>query len=54
MLFRVHFLGGEELPGAEAKRGLVRLQDEGSGDEEPPLADEGNESGEMAVRARRW
>ena len=48
----IHFLGGEELPGAEGEdEDVVRLQDEGRGDEEPPLADEANESGEMAVRA---
>jgi hypothetical protein len=52
MLFRIHFLGGEELPGAEGEdEDVVRLQDEGSGEDEPPLADEANESGEMAVRA---
>ncbi|HMH96678.1 MAG TPA: VWA domain-containing protein [Bradyrhizobium sp.] len=52
MLFRIHFLGGEEVPGAEGEdEEVVRLQDEGRGDEEPPLADDANESGEMAVRA---
>ena len=52
MLFRIHFLGGEEIPGAEGEdEDVVRLQDEGSGEDEPPLADEANESGEMAVRA---
>ena len=52
MLFRIHFLGGEEMPGAEGEdEDVVRLQDEGSGEDEPPLADEANESGEMAVRA---
>ena len=52
MLFRIHFLGGEEIPGADGEdEDVVRLQDEGSGDEEPPLADEVNKSGEMAVRA---
>ena len=30
---------------------MVRLQEEGRGDEEPLLADEANNSGEMAVRA---
>ncbi len=53
MLFRIHFLGGEELPGGEDEdEDVVRLQDEGSGEDEPPLADEANESGEMAVRCR--
>jgi uncharacterized protein with von Willebrand factor type A (vWA) domain len=52
MLFRIHFLGGDEVPGAEGEdEDVVRLQDEGRGDEEPPLADEANVSGEMAARA---
>jgi uncharacterized protein with von Willebrand factor type A (vWA) domain len=52
LLFRIHFLGGEEIPGSEGEdEEVVRLQDEGRGDEEPPLADEANASGEMAVRA---
>ncbi|HMG59426.1 MAG TPA: hypothetical protein VK583_06840, partial [Burkholderiales bacterium] len=49
MLFRIHFLGGEEVPGAEGEdEEVVRLQEEGRGDDEPPLADDANESGEMA------
>jgi uncharacterized protein with von Willebrand factor type A (vWA) domain len=52
MLFQIHFLGGEEISGPDgADDEVVRLQDEGRGDEEPPLADEANESGAMAVRA---
>lgn len=52
LLFRLHFLGGEEIPHEEgADEEVVRLQEEGRGDGEPPLADEANESGEMAVRA---
>jgi uncharacterized protein with von Willebrand factor type A (vWA) domain len=52
MLFRIHFLGGEEAPGTEGEdEEVVRLQDEGRGDQEPPLADDANVSGEMAVRA---
>jgi uncharacterized protein with von Willebrand factor type A (vWA) domain len=52
MLFQIHFLGGEEVRGPEgADDEVVRLQEEGSGDAEPPLADEANESGAMAVRA---
>ncbi|MGZ3269090.1 MAG: vWA domain-containing protein [Croceibacterium sp.] len=52
ILFQIHFLGGEEVRGPEgADNEMVRLQDEGHGDEEPPLADEANESGAMAVRA---
>ncbi len=52
MLFRIHFLGGEEIRSDDGvDEEVVRLQEEGRGDEEPPLADEANESGEMAVRA---
>jgi uncharacterized protein len=52
LLFRIHFLGGEELRGDEGEdEEVVRLQEAGRGEEEPLLADEANESGEMAVRA---
>jgi uncharacterized protein with von Willebrand factor type A (vWA) domain len=52
LLFRIHFLGGEEIRGDEGEdEEVVRLQEEGRGDGEPPLADEANVSGEMAVRA---
>jgi uncharacterized protein with von Willebrand factor type A (vWA) domain len=52
MLFRIHFLGGEEIPDTEGEdEEVVRLQEERRGDEEPLLADEVNQSGEMAVRA---
>jgi uncharacterized protein with von Willebrand factor type A (vWA) domain len=52
MLFQIHFLGGEEIRGDGSEdEEIVRLQEEGRGDEPPPLADETNESGEMAVRA---
>jgi uncharacterized protein with von Willebrand factor type A (vWA) domain len=52
MLFQVHFLGGQEVRGLEGEDDeVLRLQDEGRGDEEPPLANEANESGAMAVRA---
>jgi uncharacterized protein len=52
LLFRVHFLGGEEIGGdAGEDEEVVRLQEEGRGDEAPPLADEVNESGKMAMRA---
>ena len=51
MLFDIHFLGGEAVDGAGGEdEEVVRLQEEGQGDEPPPLADEANESGEMAVR----
>ena len=52
LLFQIHFLGGEEIRGPEGEDDeVVRLQEEGHGGEEPPLADEANESGAMAVRA---
>ena len=52
MLFRIHFLGGEEVLGSEGDDDeVVRLQEEGRGQDEPPLADDSNESGAMATRA---
>ena len=52
MLFRIHFLGGQEILGDDGEdEEVVRLQEEGRGDEKPLLADETNKSGEMAVRA---
>jgi uncharacterized protein with von Willebrand factor type A (vWA) domain len=52
LLFRIHFLGDEEMPAAGSEdEQVVRLQEDGHGDEEPPIADEVNESGAMAVRA---
>ncbi len=52
LLFRIHFLGGEEIRSDDSEdEEVVRLQEEGRGDEPPPLVDEANESGEMAVRA---
>ena len=52
LLFKIHFLGGEEIPRDDGEdEEVVRLQEEGRGDEMPLLADEINESGEMAVRA---
>lgn len=52
LLFKIHFLGGEEIPRDDGEdEEVVRLQEEGRGDEVPPLADEINESGEMAGRA---
>ena len=51
MLFRIHFLGGEELQGPVGDDDeVVRLQEEGRGEDEPPLADDSNESGAMATR----
>jgi uncharacterized protein len=52
LLFRIHFLGGDEIRSDDGEdEDVVRLQEEGRGQDEPPLADEANESGEMAVRA---
>jgi uncharacterized protein with von Willebrand factor type A (vWA) domain len=51
-LFDLHFIGHDQLvaEGAEDEE-IVRLQEEGRGDEEPLLADEANESGLTATRA---
>jgi uncharacterized protein with von Willebrand factor type A (vWA) domain len=52
MLFRIHFLGAEnivEASGDDEER--LKLQEETRGEEEPPLADEINDSGQAAVRA---
>jgi uncharacterized protein len=51
-LFAIHFRGSEAIERAEGEdEETVRLQEEGSGDDEPPLADEANESGLAAARA---
>jgi hypothetical protein len=51
-LFDIHFRGSEQLESAEAEvEEIVRLQEEGSGDEEAMLADDANESGFTATRA---
>jgi uncharacterized protein with von Willebrand factor type A (vWA) domain len=51
-LFDLHFRGSEALDGARAdEEDIVRLQDVGRGEDEPPLADETNESGLQAARA---
>jgi uncharacterized protein with von Willebrand factor type A (vWA) domain len=52
LLFRIHFLG-EEGPaiGESEDEETVRVQDERRGEDEPPLADEVNETGEAATRA---
>jgi uncharacterized protein with von Willebrand factor type A (vWA) domain len=51
-LFDIHFRGTEaiERAGGEDEE-TVRLQDEGHGEDEPPLSDEANESGLAAARA---
>ena len=51
-LFDIHFLGSEALDHAGPDdEDVVRLQDEGRGDDETPLTDEINESGLVAARA---
>ncbi|MES5483976.1 VWA domain-containing protein [Bradyrhizobium sp. INPA03-11B] len=51
-LFDIHFRGAEAIEHAEGEdEETVRLQEEGRGDDEPPLADEANESGLAAARA---
>jgi uncharacterized protein with von Willebrand factor type A (vWA) domain len=51
-LFDIHFVGSEAIdqPGAEDDE-VVRLQEEGRGEDEALLADEANESGLAAARA---
>jgi uncharacterized protein with von Willebrand factor type A (vWA) domain len=51
-LFDLHFRGSEAIEPAEGDgEEVVRLQEEGRGEDEPPLADEANESGLAAARA---
>jgi len=51
-LFDLHFRGSEAIEQAEGEdEEVVRLQEEGRGEDEPPLADEVNESGFAATRA---
>jgi uncharacterized protein len=51
-LFDIHFRGSEAIERAEGEdEEIVRLQEEGRGGDEPPLADEANESGLAAARA---
>lgn len=51
-LFDIHFRGHEAIERAEGEdEETVRLQEEGRGEDEPPLADEANESGLAAARA---
>ena len=51
-LFDIHFRGAEAIEQAEGEdEETVRLQEESRGDDEPPLADEANESGLAAARA---
>jgi uncharacterized protein with von Willebrand factor type A (vWA) domain len=51
-LFDIHFRGGEALDRVgEDEEDVVRLQEEGRGEDETPLLDEANESGLVAARA---
>ncbi|WP_298253428.1 VWA domain-containing protein [Bradyrhizobium sp.] len=51
-LFDIHFRGSEAIERAEGEdEETVRLQEDGRGDNEPPLSDEANESGLAAARA---
>ena len=50
-LFNIHFRGSEEIEHEGPDEDIVRLQDEGRGDEQALLADEANESGFAATRA---
>ena len=51
-LFDIHFLGSEAIDHAGAEdEEVVRLQEEGRGEDETLLADEANESGLVAARA---
>src|SRR5207244_2015829 len=51
-LFDLHFRGSEAIEQADGEdEEVVRLQDEGRGEDEPPRADEANESGLAAARA---
>ena len=50
-LFDLHFRGSEAIEHAEGEdEETVRLQEEGRGEDEPPLSDEANESGLAAAR----
>jgi hypothetical protein len=51
-LFDIHFRGSEAIERAEGEEEeAVRLQEEGRGEDEPPLSDEANESGLAAAWA---
>jgi uncharacterized protein with von Willebrand factor type A (vWA) domain len=54
-LFDIHFRGSEAIERAEGEdEETVRLQEEGRGEDEPPLSDEANESGLAAARAEAF
>jgi uncharacterized protein len=51
-LFDIHFRGSEAIERADGEdEEIVRLQEEGRGEEEPPLVDDANDSGLAAARA---
>ncbi len=50
-LFRIHFLGGEALEGPADSDETLKIQEEQTGEDDPLLADEVNESGQAATRA---
>ena len=51
-LFDIHFRGSEAIERADGEdEESVRLQEEGRGEDEPPLSDEANKSGLAAARA---
>jgi uncharacterized protein with von Willebrand factor type A (vWA) domain len=51
-LFDLHFRGNEAIERADGEdEEVVRLQEDGRGEDEPPLADEANASGLAAARA---
>jgi hypothetical protein len=51
-LFDIHFRGSEAIERTEGEDDeTIRLQEEGRGEDEPPLSDEANESGLAAARA---
>lgn len=51
-LFDIHFRGNEPIERADGEdEEIVRLQENGHGEDEPPLADEANQSGLAAARA---
>jgi uncharacterized protein with von Willebrand factor type A (vWA) domain len=52
-LFRIHFLGEDTVPSGDAEDDddIVRVQEEQRGEDEPPQADQSNESGDAATGA---
>lgn len=50
-LFRIHFLGGQAVEAEGEDDETLRVQEDARGEDELPLADEVNESGQAAARA---